>query len=660
MRLEKSLFNMALFKKNISRTWLLGLAYVLALTIIMPIQYLLRYNYNVEKNGFVAGYTPQMDLTWFMADASNSEYGFGIAIVVVAITFWYLFNKRDSYMMHAFPVSRRSLFFTGLLTCIIVSFVPVLLISIIMSIIGLATGGAAYGVIWYWAFTVLVSTLLFISIALFAMMCTGQLITAICFYVGINFLCFLMEAAFRMLAKRLMLGLGYIQMKHFNALTPLIFIKNACDIKVMLRGSTEAYDYIDIQYGSTWYLFAYLAASVVITIVAYILYKRKQNETVHEFIAVPLFKPLFTIGASFFIPLVLACFASSFVFKIKYEYTYGTRFAVTVILSLVLGVAFFFANQMMIEKTFRVFNMKKIIQCAAFTLLSLVIFMCFRLDVANIEGRVPESEDIEWAAIQGTYSMVFTDADDINKVREVHNNLLKDKGELRDLVHNSNRNNKYEPYSELTFKYKLKNGEYLVRVYEVIDTEAEAASATYLSAVQPVLDFINKPEVIKEHVLGNIWDDCTVKDVSISNITKKNGAGWAAYAADFDITKSQMESKNKRVYNALLKDIDDGNLFITHFGDDGFGYDYNITYYNDFSLIISNQREAYFSDESTFKGVDLPPIYEQTINASLNTRCENTIDALIEEGFLESKDSLIKKTDYQSYYDSTKEEYESR
>ena len=89
-------------------------------------------------------------------------------------------------------------------------------------------------------------------------------------------------------------------MKHFNALTPLIFIKNACDIKVMLRGSTEAYDYIDIQYGSTWYLFAYLAASVVITIVAYILYKRKQNETVHEFIAVPLFKPLFTIGASFF------------------------------------------------------------------------------------------------------------------------------------------------------------------------------------------------------------------------------------------------------------------------------------------------------------------------------------------------------------------------
>ena len=117
-----------------------------------------------------------------MSSQPSATFSIVISIVVTAITFWYLFNRRDSYMMHAFPVSRRSLYFTGLASSFTVSIVPVILTASIMSVAALASGAGNISCVWYWALITAFTTVLFTSIAMFSLMITGQLVTGIVFY----------------------------------------------------------------------------------------------------------------------------------------------------------------------------------------------------------------------------------------------------------------------------------------------------------------------------------------------------------------------------------------------------------------------------------------------------------------------------------------------
>ena len=583
--------------------------------------------------------------------------GIIVAIIVTGITFWYLFNRRDNYMMHAFPVSRKSMYFTGILSSLTVSLVPVLLASVIMTIAAVAEGAGGVSCIWYWALIVAVSTLLFTAIAIFSLMTTGQLVTGVIFYFIFNFLYLMMEVAFRMTASLLLYGLGgAMNGINYKIWTPVLYIPVHAKIESNIIYD-DMYSKV-IEFGHEFIggplLAGYAVFAVVLIIVCYQLYRFKKLETVLDFIAVPFIKPIFSVGMSFFISMVGGAFIAGMVEALT-PLTYDGRFAIAIVSSLILGVIIYFATQMLIEKTLRVFCFKKAVHCGIYTLAALGILVCMRLDVIGVENRVPKLEDIQWAGIQVDYTMVFTDEMDIEAFRQLHQNFLADKKELRNINYN------YPDVDGKTFtiRYKLKNGDILIRDYPVINTEASVVSSEYVAATQPILDFINNPGRIKEHIIGNIWNNCEITSMNFGGIIPYEAGDYTMEYNSFDeLTTGEKKEKFKRVYNEFLKDVDAGNVFRQDFS----GYDYMYeekqkkTFYNSFDFTVYNKDINYFSDTDTFwdysNGRDMTAMHEQTIYAELNTDCTNTLEALKNEGFYENEDVIMTNYEFSKKYEN--------
>ncbi|MCR4829843.1 MAG: hypothetical protein K5883_00170 [Pseudobutyrivibrio sp.] len=645
MQSKTSFFNLALFKKNISRTWIVGLLYFVVLLIFMPISMVISLS-NFDQSWYVdSGYTKSLLMIENFSTTWVAEWGFVVSMVVAAITFWYLFSKRDNYMMHAFPVSRTSLYFTGIISSSIIALVPVILNAVILTIVAAAEHAYIFDVIWYFTFGVCVSTILFLSIAMFSLMASGQIVPGIVFYIIFNVLYLLMDVAFRITSGILLFGMTEAtSYRKASVFTPVEFITNNCGVVLNKYydnvGNVKSYTY---TMGGAGYLIAYLVAAVVIFAITYFIYKAKKLETVQDFIAVPFLKPVFTIGMSFFISMVAGALIAGMVDAVKVQ-MYSVRFAIAIVAALIIGAIVFYASIMLIEKTVRVFSGKTFSFFLGYSALALVILIGMRCDVLKIENKVPKAQDIAWVGISSSYTMVFTDEEEIQSIRELHKNFIDDKKELRDV----SVLYKDLPGSYLTFKYKLNNGKVIARTYEVVDTESELVSATYLAATEPILDYLNNPSRIKQHVIGNIWDNCDVTEMSFSTYTyDKEHNDFFSNNETFDyLTDKEKQEKFGKVYEAFLKDIDEGSVYTTSFGlKDYYGRDSEYLY-NDFNFTVFNKNIPYFSDEQRFWEWDDDSQYYQNIYAQMTRQCVNTLKALKDEGFYTDESQIITYKEY--------------
>ncbi len=654
MQSKTSFFNKALFKKNLGRTWVVGLLYFIIMLVEIPISYVIDIS-NFESTYYVeSGYTKSMLLKQHFSYISTTEVAFVLGIVLAVITFLYLFTKRDTYMMHAFPVSRKSLYFTGLLSCLLVAIVPILLIGAITSIVATIEGAGAYAVIWYWVLIGIVSTVLFLSIAFFSLMVSGQVVTAVVFYIIFNYLYTLMQVAFRLSASIWMFGMSSVPCFRKNAIfSPILYIADNCRIKCYELTD----DYGNLQEFTTRmvggkYLIIYGVVAVVFFIVAYLMYKFKKIETVHDFICAPFMQPVFSVGMSFFISMVAGAYISG-MYDAMGSRTYSSKFSVGIISAIIIGAILYMITKMMIEKTIRVFNVKNISKCLLYSIASLAFLLCLRFDVFKVENRVPSTDEIAWVGISCDYTMVFTNEDEINTVRSLHKNFLADKKELRDI----SVNNPDVGSNVVMIKYKLKNGNVVVRSYNVIDTEDPTVTPTYVAAAEPILDFLNNPTIIKEHIIGNIWNDCTIPYMQFVGYRyDEEMKDFYAEEMPFDdLNDKEKEAKYEKVYEAFLKDIDQGNVLQT-----SFGYrDDSVNLYDDFNFTVSNKKTEYFSDEMTFEDYDYDyyysyPQYEQNIYVQLNKDCTNTLQTLKDEGFYYDDEVIITFDEYNEkvgYYD---------
>ncbi|SDB37933.1 ABC-2 type transport system permease protein [Pseudobutyrivibrio sp. YE44] len=648
MQSKTSFFNMTLFKKNISRTWIAGLVYFIILILSLPVTFIISNANAADDYMADMGYTMEMRLYQHMSVVPTASFAMVMSIIVTAITFWYLFSKRDNYMMHSFPVNRASLFFTGILSSMVVTLLPVLVTAILMTGVAVGMGTASVSCIWYWTIIVVVSTILFTSIAMFSLMTTGQMVTAILFYFTFNFLYLLMELAFRLTASALMFGMGQaLTGITFKIWSPIMFIP----VNTSVTSDIQTDDYGSKVIGFTHsfdgaqYLLIYFIAALVIIAISFMMYKKKKLETVQDFISVPWLKPVFSVGMSFFISMVAGASAASMLEVFK-PFSFNVRYIVAIIFITVIGIVIFYATQMMIEKTLRVFSVKTLSKCLGYTVAALVVILGLRLDVFKIEDKVPAEKNIEWAAISGEYTMVFQDQKNIKQVRELHKNFLEDKKELRDVATLFPE----DGTSTLDIKYKLKNGDVIVRSYDVINTEAKDATATYVAATQPILDFVNKPEIIKEHVIGNTWNTGFIKEMTFSTYIYDDNVKDFVYDSNefVNLTDKEKREKYERVYKALLKDVDEGKVFVQKFGydeDDASISDNQL--YNDFYFTIRDEKNIYISDLDLYWGEQfVQTMYEQDISVALTRDCKNVLKALKDEEFYDDDDKLVTYGEY--------------
>ncbi|MCR5415225.1 MAG: hypothetical protein K6E79_00330 [Pseudobutyrivibrio sp.] len=642
MRSKTSFFNKAVFKKNLSRTWAAGLLYFLILSWMLPVGVLLDIS---AAGNYTTRYTPAMNLSSRLSSVNNGFYPMIYVIILAIITFSYLFSKRDNYMIHSFPVSRKSLFFTGLCSITIVAIIPVILTGITTTAVAFANGVYDVTNVWYWVFIQVASTILFMGLSLFSMMLTGQTITAVLFYGIFNFLYYMMEFSMRIVGSSLIFGMMNAGNDlDITPLTPVMYITYNCRINFDLIWDDKGENLIGFTqtFGGAKELGIYMAVGVVLLIVAFVLYKFKNLETVQDFITVPFVKPIFSMGLSFFVSIVIGTIIVS-ALNVNSNFSYNKIFALTVLFTIISGIVIYYITLMLIAKTIRVCSLKNACTCVLYSIISIVVLLCIRFDVCNIENYTPDLEKVEWAGINIESPMVFTDESEIQQVINLQKAIIQDKREIRDFNIN-------DIGTTVTFKYMLKSGKTVTREYYLVDNNPEVVSPEYYDTTKPLLDFVNTPERIKKHIIGPQWDNCTVKNVTFYQLYyNEEKETLDSYENSFsEKSKAEIQEAYDAVYAALLKDIDAGVIYqqtLSWVTDD------DHVYYNNFDIELTPNDSNMVSDSDIFWGNILYSYYVPTnymdCYEALNDKCVNTLNALKEYEFFYSEDQLF--TNSQAY-----------
>lgn len=644
MQSKTSFFNKTIFKKNLGRTWALGLLSFILLCAELPMPYFSNIA-SITADALSQGYTHTYYMYQQLAYSSAPILYIFLAIAANMLVFWYLFSKRDSYMMHSFPVSRKTLYFTGLISSLTVLLIPLLAVGILTTIIALATGAACISGIWYWVFIGVTCIMIFTGISLFAMMLTGQAVTAVIFYFIFNFVFLGMEYAFRYLASSLMFGMSYALTFDPNILTPVAYITSNCEIDMTINWD-EGYNKmlpLGIEFKGASYLIIYLIAAVILLAVAYFLYKSKKLETVNDFITVKVVETIFSVGMSFFVSMVLGVITADYL-KYAMSLGYSKAFAIAIVSALIYGVIIYYIAKMLIAKTVRVFKKKTAIGCIIYSVAALAVLLCVRFDVFTIENKTPDASDVCWAGVEISSPMVFDTDDEIQSVIDIHRSILENKKEICEVdALNLDSTN-------VSVRYRLADGSTLIRSYCLYDPETIDAldvdttvSDEYRTAANALLDFVNNPERIKEHVICKSYNDGTVTDLSFSTYTwNAEAACYEAQNAGFsDLTASELTEKYQKIYEAFLKDIDEGKALKQSLNPDT-----DNMLYNDFNFTLRSNSGALDTDNDLFYDNDYYGSTDESRREiyfyfNLDRGCSNTLQVLKEEGFYTDDSQIV-------------------
>lgn len=119
---------------------------------------------------------------------SNSFLLAGLAFLVALCVFGYLFRRRQAYMVHAFPMSRGSLFASHYLAGLGILFTPYVVLWAALAVTGAAFDVSCGSMIATGMYVSALTVLFFYHLSVLVMMLVGNLFYAVSVYLGLNLL----------------------------------------------------------------------------------------------------------------------------------------------------------------------------------------------------------------------------------------------------------------------------------------------------------------------------------------------------------------------------------------------------------------------------------------------------------------------------------------
>ncbi len=585
MTLRTSLFNFGIYKNAVSRFRWGMILYAILLFLSTPFAILVD---GAEKlsarylGGKLEGYM------LFAGDYYIIPLLFAIVVptIVAVLAFNNVHSARQGIFEHSIPVTREKNYTSILLAGFTLMAAPVILnalILLVMSFTGFSALIYPHTVIAWTLYQLAVIFVMF-SISVFAGFLTGNAAA----HIGINVLIHVIPVL----------------------LALVIFLVS----DIFLYGFTESENFIAnqlIEYNPVVWFFAhfskvsmfsklpvwiYLIVSVLFYIGGYLLYKNRKIESCGDVAAFSWFKPLlkyFVTGA-----------ASIVVFGTFYSSSIGT--APLFILAGVISAICYFATEMIMNKSFRVFRAYKgFIGFSIFVAL-FISFFCYT-GVFGYETRIPDIEDIESASISRNraYDAVFVTGDDIETVCSLHKNFITDIKEREKSTNN---------ISGAFVTYKLKNGKTMQRQYAISTEEYYAV--------------FDKMYEIPYYKLKNTGID----NLNIENIDMLSLRAYVeGYSYHIAISDDAPE-----ILNAVKKDIE-ALSFTEIEKNSAFNIVANVS-----CTIEDNDKLKYFK-ETRYENDDDRKYMQQNFSISINGSFKNTLDVLKKLGYYdEITDSAAK------------------
>ena len=469
MRTQTSYFNTTALRKDLTRFAPLWGLYTLALLCGLML---------IVGEGDPAGYRVAYHFTdlYITMAMVNVVYAF----LVAAVLYGDLFNSRMCNGLHALPLRREGWFAVHTVSGLLSSAVPTAVMTLVaLPLLMRSPVENAWQLpLYFWAFSNL-QFLFFFATAVFAAQCVGNFVGMGLLYLLINLGALLVREFVNSMFTPLLYGV----------ITPTVGVWFLSPVAMMMEqplfdlewtheSLTVPMDTFTFAPSEHWgYLLGCAGLGLVLLAAACLLYRRRKLETAGDFVAMPWLAP---VAAVCFAVLGCAVFHFGYVFVLGID---GTPNYVFAFVGLVVG---WFAGQMCLQRTTRVFRVRTAAGAAVMAAVLGVSLVAVKMDILDIQTSVPDADKIVSASLNEGFYLADAECktpEDIEQVRTFHRlaveqDLTDQKLEQEREALFQEKNNNWEGYfasyrENVTLSYQMKDGREIIRQYNIrLDSEA--------------------------------------------------------------------------------------------------------------------------------------------------------------------------------------------
>ena len=400
MRSATSCFNKTIIRTDVKRFWPLLFLYTGIWTVMLPVyQWVeLDYGYRAHPGDYLYDV-----LTGSLVMALIFGCLFAVAV------FSYLMNSRSVGLMHSLPVSRGTQFNSHVASVMGMLTAGKLAVAVLTVLVQMIHGDVAFRAIGMWLLVTTLVEFFFFALATLCCMVTGWLLAAPVLYGVANGLAVGITLLLNVLGE--LFYFGYAQSRGYSAVTS--WLTPAYSLAQVL-GGTRVYETIDdvvaypvpesyigavvdtvpqpktLNPEAAGVVAVYTVVAVVMMVVSYFLYRRRASESAGDPVAFGWARPVFRYGVSLCggLALGLGLYA---VVAINRD---TVSLPILIICFVLAGVLCYFAVEMVIRKSFRVFGKGWPGSVVVAVMLTLVCIGA-EMDITGYETRLPERDRIE-------------------------------------------------------------------------------------------------------------------------------------------------------------------------------------------------------------------------------------------------------------------------
>lgn len=503
MQSKTSFFNFTAFKKDLTRFAPLWGLY--ALCLILGLLLLTQS----ETNYWLA--SAFAELPEAMAPV-NLIY----ALLVAAVLFGDLFNTRMCNALHAMPLRRESWFVTHTLAGLLFSIVPTLLMApVAIPLLAQTPVTDAWQLSLYWLVATNLEYLFFFGVAALCVQCVGSWVGLASVYALVNLGAVVLYLLVKTLFAPLLPGV-VTRLEPFRLLCPVLELVDGSPL-IQMKTVDQ---WVDGKYATTgsfvlgdgWgYLFGCAGLGLVLLGAACLLYHRRKLESAGDFLALPGLKPVALVG------IALVCATG---FQMVCDMA-GSKLGIQILFAFIGLAVGWFAAQMLLARSTRVFAPKKWLGLAILALALGASLGLTKLDPLGIRSWVPALNQVESITLDHGYRGTVTIQDseglsDLLRLQQlaIETGLTNEEVSQQRLLlrqqedtEDSDRDSYYKFLDDVNLTYHLANGRIVQRHYNLItDSEAGQLVRKYTSTVAALFGDFSKyidaktPEDLRSYV----------------------------------------------------------------------------------------------------------------------------------------------------------------
>lgn len=379
---ERTFFNKAIYKRALSRFWLIGAAYavVLCFLTLMCGQY---FNSEFTEMSEYVSYSILSNLTRREIVAAAAA-----AVVMAVAVYGWMFRKTSAAYISALPVTREALLISSLLAGLTLLILPCIFAMLVSLLLYGGAGSPCTPYLLCSAAAAALMNIAFFGLASFCTVFTGNAAVLPALYVIALYGFVGIEVVTRYIAEFLLFGVRGTGWE-LAILSPLYYFFN---------------NYVGSYSYALPLTAIYAAAGVILAGLAVIFFRRRRMEAAGEVVAVPVLRPIFRWGLAAVGALGMALLILKTVFNVG-SYAAGNdgtpaRVAI-LLLAMLFGAAVgWFGAEALMRKTLRVFD-RHWKGLGVFCALLCALVVVTELDVFGVERYQPDVDEIGYATVNG-------------------------------------------------------------------------------------------------------------------------------------------------------------------------------------------------------------------------------------------------------------------